>query len=226
MATKGKKSSPKKKSSQPDGPRVVPPKKTGKRGIGPAPLDEVKDFDQPVKKESVAPAQEGSLLAEQPPKPTVVGDRIQMHFLKPTFSKTKKGVRLVALHLSFALTEEHTSDSLLPKGIRESWEVISKHGRKKLDLVGIPGQRAVFYMTHDIDDAKLTLPAAEVTNVSLAVIQKKGDGEAQKFIRLSFRLQVPVTHEVEKFAVLNYGADWWIQLEETDEPLFGEEDEE
>jgi len=148
-----------------------------------------------------------------------------MHYLKPTFSKTKKGMRLVAIHLSFALTEEHTADSLLPKGIRESWEVISKQGRKKLDLIGIPGQRAEFFMTQDIDDVKLVLPAAEMTNVSLAVIQKKGDGQAQKIIRLSFRLQVPVSHEVERFAVSNYGADWWLQLEETDEPLFDEDEE-
>ena len=80
-------------------------------------------------------------------------------------------------------------------------------------------------MTQDIDDVKLVLPAAEMTNVSLAVIQKKGDGQAQKIIRLSFRLQVPVSHEVERFAVSNYGNDWWLQLEETDEPMF-EEDEE
>jgi hypothetical protein len=216
----------KKKDKQPEKSHLPakPPKKTGKRGVGPKdePLDHVKDFETPVKKE---PEPEGSLLAEQPPQPTVVGDRILMHYLKPTFSKTKKGMRLVAMHLSFALTEEHTADSLLPKGIRESWEVISKQGRKKLDLIGIPGQRAEFFMTQDIDDVKLVLPAAEMTNVSLAVIQKKGDGQAQKIIRLSFRLQVPVSHEVERFAVSNYGADWWLQLEETDEPLFDEDEE-
>jgi len=201
------------------------PKKSGKRGIGPKvdALDPVKDFETPVKKEVEEP--KGSLLVEQPPAPTVVGDRILMHYLKPTFSKTKKGMRLVAMHLSFALTEEHTADSLLPKGIRESWEVISKQGRKKLDLIGIPGQRAEFFMTQDIDDVMLVLPAAEMTNVSLAVIQKKGDGQAQKIIRLSFRLQVPVSHEVERFAVSNYGNDWWLQLEETDEPLFDEDED-
>jgi hypothetical protein len=196
-------------------------------------LDEGRDFDKPTRGDGTgtpetapaeAPAEKGSLLAPQPPAPTVVGKRILMHYLKPTFSKTKKGTRLVAMHLSFALTEKHTADSLLPKGIRESWDVISSKGRKKLDLVGIAGQRAEFYMTQDIDDVKLVLAAAEMSNVSLAVIQKKGDGEAQKIIRLSFRLQVPVTPDVEAFAVMNYGNDFWLTLEETEEDLF-EEDE-
>lgn len=196
-----------------------PPKRSGKRG--PRPLDPKEDFDQPVKKEP-----EGSLLAEQPPQPGVVGNRIKAHYLKPLFSKTTKGERLLAMHMTFPLTEEHTEDSLLPKSVREAWAFISKHGRKRLDLVGIAGQRATFYLAPDIDDAKLILPAAKVINVSLAVVQKKGEGEAQKVIRLSFRLQVPVSHEVAKFAELNYGNDFWIHLEETEELLFDEDDEE
>jgi hypothetical protein len=195
-----------------------PPKKSGKRG--PRPLDPKEDFDQPTKKEA-----EGSLIAEQPPQPAVVGSRIKAHYLKPIFSKTTKGERLLAMHMTFPLTEEHTGDSLLPKSVCEGWGFISKHGRKRLDLVGIPGQKATFYLTPDIDDAKLVLPAAKVINVSLAVVQKKGEGEAQKVIRLSFRLQVPVSHEVAKFAELNYGNDFWIKLQETEEPLFDEDDE-
>jgi hypothetical protein len=195
------------------------PKKTGKRGV--KPLDPKEDFDQPIRKEP-----EGSLLAEQPPQPSVVGNRIKAHYLKPIFSKATKGERLLAMHMTFPLTEEHTEDSLLPKAVREAWAFISKHGRKRLDLVGIPGQRATFYLTPDIDDAKLVLPAAKIINVSLAVVQKKGEGESQKVIRLSFRLQVPVSHEVAKFAELNYGNDFWIHLEETEEPLFDEDDDE
>lgn len=201
------------------------PKKTGKRGVGPKnePLDPVKDFESPTK---VAPAEpKGSLLAEQPPQPTVVGDRIKMHYLKPSFSASAKGEKLLAMHITLPLTKEHTEDSLLPKTIRDAWDVISKHGRKKLDLNGLPGQHVVFYMTPDIDDAKLVLPAAKVTNVSLAVIQKKGEGESQKIIRLSFRLQVPVSHEVEKFAVMNYRSDWWLVMSDTDEPLFDEDED-
>lgn len=220
------KTSPKKKAAA-----ILPkkaPKKTGKRGIGPKPepLDPEKDLETPVRKEPETPAQEGSLLAEQPQQPAVVDDRIRMHYLKPSFSASPKGEKLLSMHMVFPLTEEHTQDSLLPKVIREAWDAISKHGRKKLDLNGIPGQHVVFYLTPDIDDAKLILPAAKVTNVSLAVIQKKGDGEAQKVIRLSFRLQVTVSHEVEKFAVMNYRADFWVTLEESQEPLFDEDEEE
>jgi hypothetical protein len=196
-------------------------------------LDEGRDFDKPTRGDGTgtpetapaeAPAEKGSLLAPQPPKPTVVGDRILMHYLKPTFSKTKKGTRLIAMHLSFALTEAHTADSLLPEKIRNKWELIGKEGLTFMEVSGVPGQRVEFYMTQDIDDIKLLLGAAEMTDVALAVIQKKGDGEATRIIRLSFRLQVPVTQDVEQFAVTNYGNDFWLTLQETEDDLF-EEDE-
>ena len=216
-----------KKKARTETKREPPPKRTGKSNLTlKNALDPEKDFETPTRKEPETPAQEGSLLAEQPPQPTVVGQRIRMHYLKPVFSKTAKGERLLAMHMTFPLTEEHTEDSLLPKGIREAWDVISKHGRKKLDLMGIPGQRAEFYMAPDIDDVKLTLPAAKVINVSLAVVQKKGEGESQKVIRLSFRLQVPVSHEVAKFAELNFGSEFWVVLTETQEVLFDEDEEE
>jgi len=39
-------------------------------------------------------------------------------------------------------------------------------------------------------------------------------------------LQVPVSHEVAKFAELNYGSDFWLTLKETQEKLFDEDEEE
>jgi hypothetical protein len=211
------------------GMKTVPPKRTGKRGIGPkdeGPLDPGTDFKDEQAPAAGEQAEAGSLLAKQPPKPTVVGNRIQMQYLKPSFNKTTKGERLLSFHMTLALTKEHAADSLLPASIRAGWKIISKAGRKKLDLVDVPGQKAVFYLASDGDDAKLILSAAKVVNVSLAVVQKKGDGETQKIIRLSFRLQVVVSSEVAEFAEQNYGADFWLTLEDTEEDLFDEEEEE
>ena len=221
-----------------DGVHRPPPKKTGKSNLKLGEqLDKDKDFDAPTRTDgtgtpenppSERPAEEtGSLVAKQPPAPSVVGNRMEMHYLKPTFSKTKKGTRLIAFHLSLALTEKHIEDGILPVEVREGWEIMSmpKRRRKRFDI-GFAGQRAEFHYTNDleVDDPKLTLEAAEVTNASLAVIQKKGDGQSQKIIRLSFRLLVPVSTEVEQFAVQNYGNNFWVTLEETQEDLFSEED--
>jgi hypothetical protein len=204
-----------------------------------ASVSEKEDFDKPTRGDgtrtpetppSTAAATEvkeegSSLFVKQPPEPTVVGNRLAMHYLKPTFSKSKQGTRLIAMHLSLALTKEHTADDLLPERIRTQWDLMGKEGRTKLELDGVPGQRVEFYMDKTMDDVKLVLEAAEVSNVQLAVIQKKGDGESITFIRLSFRLIVPVTPAVEKFAVTNYGNTWWVHLEETDEELFSDDEE-
>jgi hypothetical protein len=200
--------------------RNRPPDKEDPPGSEAPPLDPAADF----KDEQSPAAEAGSLLAEQPPKPTVVGKRIQMHFLKPSFSKTTKGERLLALHMSFALTEEHTADDLLPEEIREGWKIMSKRGRKRFDIE-VSGQKAVFHLTSD-GEPKLTLPAAKMVDVSIAVVQKKGDGQTETVIRLSFRLQVRVTHDVAEFAELNFGNSFWLTLEDTDEDLFDEEEEE
>ena len=207
-----------------------PPKKTGKRGPYPetdsaAPQNETPAPGQESAGEAIDTS-EGSLIAEQPPRPVVVGDRCEAYFLKPTFSRMTKGDRLVALHMTFPLTQEHTEDGILPKRIRDDWALMNKHGRTKLYLNGIKGQRVCFFLSSDApeDDPKLLLPAAKVTDVQLAVVQKKGEGEAKKVIRLSFRLVVPVSHDVAKFAEMNYGNNFWIKMEETDEPLFDEEE--
>lgn len=208
-----------------------PPKRTGKRGIGPKPeapeetTSAAAADEQPAGELVDTSEGEGSLLVKQPPKPTVVGDRIEAYFLKHTYSKTTEGKRLVSLHMTLPLTEEHTEDGLIPERIRDDWALMNKHGRTKLELNGIGGQRVCIFLSSNApeDDPKLVLPAAKVTNVQLAVVQKKGDGETKKVIRLSFRLQVPVSDKVAKFADGHYGANYWIKLEEAQEALFDED---
>jgi hypothetical protein len=62
MATKGKKSSPKKKSSQPS-PKPVPPKRTGKAGIGP--LEHPGDL---VQQDETRTAKENATVTSEPVK--------------------------------------------------------------------------------------------------------------------------------------------------------------
>lgn len=200
------------------------PKKTGKRGIGPKadPIDPVKDFDTPNKKEEPAP--KGSLLADNPPKPKVVGDRMEVFYLKPTFGKTPKGDITVAMTITVPIDDAHAD--LLPKIIADGYKDVSKKGRKSISFRDLPGQRAEFYLAHDSKEESLVLPAAKMINAGLALVERKGEGSARKVIRLSFRLQVLLSREVTNFAEHNLQNTFWLSLKETEEELFEEDDEE
>ena len=209
-------------------PKPPPPKRSGKRGltlanaVHAAALDQAADFDTPTRKEPEAQQAHGSLLAEQPPKPKVVGDRFEVFYLKPIFAKTPKGDITVSLAITLPLEDSH--DGLLPKIIHDGYRDITKKGRKGMTFTELPGQHAMFFLTSDIPEESLVLPAAKMINASLALIQRKGEGEARKVIRLSFRLQVRLSKEVAHFAEQNLGNNFWLSLKETDEPLFDEED--
>lgn len=193
------------------------PKKTGKRGIGP--LDPEKDFDTPTKK----PVQAELLKVPEEKKQVVANDRILAHYVKPHFQKKKAGDRTISLELSFFLTEEH--EEHIPKQIREDWKFMQRRGKKRLDIIDVPGQVVKFWLTSDDKEEALVLPAAKVTHVSLQVVEAKGTGQKQKVIRLSFRLEVKMTADVGRFAEWNYGEALWIVMHETQESLFDEEEE-
>jgi len=194
------------------------PKKTGKKGIGPLNVED--DFKEPVRKE---PEQKGSLLVEQPKRPTVVGDRFEAFFLKPSFSKTKDGKKLVGLRFTVPLEDEH--DGLLPKIVHEGYKDVKKKGRNKIGFNGVPGQCVDIYLSQDIKEEALTLPAAKFLNSRIDIIERKGEGATRKVIRLSFTLQVEQSHEVRNFATESHGANFWLQMEETEEMLWDEDEE-
>lgn len=209
------------------------PKRTGKAGIKP-PLDAKEDFDQPTRKDAAAGAEveargDQPELLETPKekKPVVVKDRFEVSYLKPIFSKMPKtGDKLISLQMSLALNEEHKVPGIMPKMIAEAWKFIAKHGRKQITLVDVPGQNVRIYLTSDDKEEQIGMPVVKMVNVSLAVIQKKGEGEALKVIRLQFRIQVPFSREVAKFAESNYGSKFWIEMHQTQEELFDEEGDE
>ncbi len=160
------------------------PKRTGKRCVGPK-LDPVADFDAPVKKDPPE-AKGSSLLVEQPPKPTIVGDRMEVFYYRDVLKKARKAINFSEL----------------------------------------PGQRAEFYISSDAKEESLVLPAAKMINTSLALIQRKGEGQSRQVVRLSFRLQVKLSREVAHFAENNLQNSFWLKLSESQKELFDEADDE
>jgi len=198
------------------------PKRTGKRCVGPK-LDPVADFDAPVKKDPPE-AKGSSLLVEQPPKPTIVGDRMEVFYLKPLFGKTPKGDITVSLAITLPVEDEH--DGLLPKIVHDGYRDVLKKARKAINFSELPGQRAEFYISSDAKEESLVLPAAKMINTSLALIQRKGEGQSRQVVRLSFRLQVKLSREVAHFAENNLQNSFWLKLSESQEELFDEADDE
>ena len=112
------------------------PKRTGKRL---APPEDKEDLaKQSGKLTTIVTKQgEGSLQADNPPKPKVVGDRMEVFYLKPYFQKSAKGDLSVSLAFSIALEKEHKE--LLPKIVADAYHDVLKKGRKSMTLRAVPG---------------------------------------------------------------------------------------
>jgi len=198
--------------------------KTGKVKHRAKKLSARKDFDQPVKK--VAPAQRDLLdvhLTVKEPEKLVRNSRMSVVYVKPHFDRNKKGSRYVAFEVSQQLTREH--DGLLPKPVADAYSDIAKKNRKRVDLINLKAQLAKFFLTHDDREPALTLMGARVSHVSLQVIEEKGTGKANKVIRLSYRLRVPLSRDVAHFAEWNFGDRYWLYMEESQGHLLEEEEE-
>jgi hypothetical protein len=212
-----------KKSHLPD--RKHAPKKTGKR------LPRPEDPSELVTEQTeMSAGPKGSLLAEQPPKPKIVGDRFQAFYLKPYFQKDGKSGKLsVAMAFSVALEKEHRP--LLPKIVAEKYHDVLKRGCAGMKLRQIPAQAVEIYLEPDSPNVYLELPAAKVTNAALALIQRKGEGAARKVIRFAFRLEIFIPKDAKSdpisyFAERNIQNDFWLKMEETNVKLFDDEEDE
>jgi len=193
-----------------------PPKKTGKRGI--KPLDADEDFDKPVTQQT---SMEVGLKADNPPTPAVANGRMKVFYDRPIFSKYKDVV-LIALQFSVPLDKEH--DPLLPKVVADAHRDLLKKGRVKINLNGIDAQHAMLFLSSDIEEEIAALPACKMTNVNIAMIERKGEGRARKVARLSFRLQSERSEPLAHFAEMNLDNDFWLQLKASQESLWDEED--
>lgn len=194
----------------------------GKKRGRPKKLDTKKDFDKPTRKQ-----EQGTLelkLAAKEPDKLVRNKRMQVVYVKPHFDRNKKGNRYVALEVSAVVTKEH--DGLLPGPIAAAYSDIAKKNRKRVDLINLKQQAGRFYLTHDDPEPHLNLLAARLSHVSLQVIEEKGTGTANKVIRLSFRLRVPLSREVAHFSEWTFGDAYWMKMEEAQGHLLEDEDEE
>lgn len=205
------------------------PKRTGQRGIKP-PLDPVEDFEKPVKtgEEAVAeldkPKAKGSLLADNPPKPTVANGRMKVFYDKPFTTKVKDKI-LIALACTVVLEKEH--DELLPKIIADAHRDMRK-GRTRINLTDIPAQSVSFFLesTTPADEALIEIEACRMINTNLAIVQRKGEGSTRSVVRLSFRLQTVREAHLVEWASLNLANDHWIELSESQGTLWDDEDDE
>lgn len=198
------------------------PKKSGK-GMKPP-----EDADEKIGKLTTIVTKQGSLLADNPPKPKVVGDRFEAFYLKPKFDKTPKGKLFVGLPFTVALEKAHKE--LMPAIVASGYTDLLKKGRAGMKLKNIPSQRVEVFSAHDSKSPALFLSAARVTFANLALIQRKGEGVARRVIRFSFRFEVPIPAQAESdpvshFAERNIQNTFWIKMEQTDQTLFDDGDE-
>ncbi len=209
---------PKKKASRSALPER-PPKRTGKRGVGPK-LDPVADFDSPVKKDP--PEAKGSLLANVPPAPSVANGRFKIFYDRPFWTKFKDRI-LVALQCSVPLEEGHAN--LLPKIIADAWHDVMKKGRTKIICNGIPAQSVTVFISSDHAEELLSIPACRMVNTNLAIVTRKGEGVSRRVTRLSFRLQAERSQPLANFAELNLQNDFWLTMRDSQETLWDESED-
>lgn len=195
------------------------PKKTGK-GMKPP--------EDPENKETGEESPELLEVAPPPPAPVVVEDRFSVSYRKPIFSLAPKtGTKLLALQMAVMLGDEHKKRGLLPGIVRTGWDFVAQPRRKAVTLIDVPGQSVSLYLAAESKgEPLLFLPAAKIINATLAVIQKKGEGESLKVIRFLFRVQVEFNREVAKFAESNYGNTFWMTLKRAQGEMFDEGEEE
>lgn len=194
-----------------------PPKKTGKRGIGPTPdpVAEPKEVEsQPKVKERGT-----SLLVEQPKKPKVVKERFEVFFLKAVPSKNHKGILLMGLRLTTPVEKEHMD--VLPKMIRRAYENSGQRGWAGEKLRDVPAHAIDFYLTHDMKEPVLEIKAAQLLGVRLDLVQRKGEGESRKVVRLTMMVQAKQSREIGAFAINNHSNSFWIEMHEVEPELLG-----
>jgi hypothetical protein len=198
------------------------PKKTGSRGVGPK--------EEPAGKDAAGDKETQAELLEvqQAPVPVVVENRFAVQYKKPIFSiASKSGTKLLSLQMVVMLTDEHKKRGILPGIVRAGWDFVTKPKRKQVTLIDVPGVAAKIFLASDSpeSDPALFLPAAKIIGASLAVIQKKGEGESLKVIRFMFRLQVEAARDVAKWAEANYGSTLWMNLSPAQGEMFDDEKE-
>jgi hypothetical protein len=187
----------------------TPPKRTGKRGVGPK-LDPIEDFETPTRR---APKQ-GELLQAPaaPPQPRIQDGKCVVHFVKFSFDRDKNRKAIALMDFSLELDEAHAGH--FPREVEDSWRYLKKGNVKRIDANGIPPQNVEIATAPD-GKADLDLTAATIAKATVSLIVQKGKGKAQKITRLMFRVLADVDKEVAHFCENSYDEPVWIEMQET-----------
>lgn len=133
-------------------------------------------------------------------------------FVKPIPKRDKNDHALLALEITFPLTEEHDKDGVLPESIREAWKAVAKHGLRKGMVMSVDSHNVKLRLVPDSDKEELTIEHAEVEKVAISIIEEKGTGESREVIRLQLRVKTDLDKETWRWAGLHFGRTVWIRM--------------
>lgn len=193
-------------------------KKTHQHNPNLAPLDAAEDFDTPAKVEPEGDAQAPLIADSEIPVKEIIAvenDRIFVTFVAPHFDTDKDGARTLDLEFSFPVVEAHKGH--LPERVERAYEYVLSGEAKRVDVLGIDEQ--TFDLFETPKSKKPTLHEAEcrVLRPVVSAVEETGKGKTRRVIRFVFRFSVPFPHH--KFAVENYGKEYWLEMVDTQAKL-------
>lgn len=164
------------------------------------------------------PATQPELL-DVPAQPKAVRNGcIMMQYLEPKY-REGEDERLLTLHLSFPLSEDHAGH--LPKKIEEAWRFMIESGDKMHVVTGVRPQSMTFFTDPGAEEDKplFKLSQGSMTSVKLIRVVEKGKGKRREYIRLSFGIEIDAAEDTTNFATTSFGGAFWCELYEQQRKL-------
>jgi hypothetical protein len=186
------------------------------------PLDAVKDFDTPTRKE---PEQQTLVDAKSETPQMVRNGYLAAEFVKPHTERDKNDKAFVAIEISFPLLEEHRLARVLPSRVIEVWDGLVDLGVDNISVDNVPAQVVELALAPDaIEKATcLKLPFAEITHGKIQVKEARGEGKAKDQTVLSFRVKVEWDIETWRFTGRHFGHTLWVKMQVAQGSLLEEE---
>jgi len=168
------------------------------------PLDAVKDFDEPVKKQGTLPGVEAG--DDEPTHAKIQDGFVLMNFVRLKPIKEKDGGRFLGIELAAGITDEHAK--LLGPEIEEAYGEIGEW------ITGLDLELPAHLLT--VSTAADMTPMFSLSVIparcSLQEVQEKGSGEERTIVRLSFLAAIPQTNELALWACQNHGTLVWVKM--------------
>jgi hypothetical protein len=167
------------------------------------PLDQVKDFDAPARRE---------LVPENKEQEAAVREGFALcKFVSFGAERDKHDKAFISFNVSLPLTEEH--EKWIPDDLRWAWEAVEEHD-SKISQAFIPNQVAEIRVAPDATDGSIKIGDAEIESAAISKITEKGTGEEREVIRLQMRLRMEMDTETARFARVHFGHNVWLKLHE------------